>query len=305
MKKILVVDDDDTMRRLLERVLTKADFQVLTAENGRKGWEIFEREKPFLVFSDVEMPEMDGLELLRKIKKKSPQTIVVVMTSYGSEDRVIAVLKLGGDNYLKKPFEISEIHSLANRYKEFSEEKDLFHQAAARVDLLNMNLTLENNLGIASSASKFLIQQLAPFLFGEDLTSIRLGLFEMLLNAIEHGNLEIDYETKTEALHKNEFLDLFEQRRKDPRFIKRRIFVDMEVTQGACRVDVRDQGNGFDWSRWIERRSSDSILATHGRGIMMTQLYFDNIVYNTSGNQVTLIKKLHRPKAFNKIPRKD
>ena len=295
MKKILVVDDDDTMRQLLNVALGKINFEVLTAENGQAGWEVFEREKPFLVFTDVEMPEMDGLELLRKIKKASPHTIVVVMTSYSSEERVIEVLKLGGDNYLKKPFQISEIHSLANRYKQFSEEKDFFQQAAARVDLLNMNLTLENSLGIASSASKFLAQHLEPFLFDEDPTTIRLGFFEMLINAIEHGNLEIDYETKTKALHKNEFSKLFEQRRKDPQFIRRRIFVDMEVKQGVCRVNIRDQGKGFDWRRWIKRGKSDSILATHGRGIMMTQLYFDEIVYNEAGNHVTLIKKLKSP----------
>ena len=299
MKKILVVDDDDTMRRLLERVLRDADFEVLTAADGRQGWEVFEEEKPFLVFSDVEMPKMDGLELLKKIKKSSPQTIVVVMTSYSSEDRVIAVLKLGGDNYLKKPFEISEINSLANRYREFSEEKDLFRQAAGRVDHLHLNLTLENNLGIASSASKFLVRQIEPFLFDEDLTSIRLGLFEMLLNAIEHGNLQIDYESKSEALHKNEFLKLFEQRRKDPNFINRRVFVDMEVDQGACRVDIRDQGSGFDWRRWISRRNSDSVLAAHGRGIMMTQLYFDKIFYNEAGNHVTLIKNLVESKGVD------
>ncbi len=122
--KIFLVDDERILRVTLADELKDAGYHVFEFAEASGVIQTLQQEKPDLLITDIRMPGMDGLELLEKVKKVSPETIVVVMTAYTSVDTAIKALKLGAYDYLSKPFSNEEILHLTQRVAELKEVKD-------------------------------------------------------------------------------------------------------------------------------------------------------------------------------------
>ena len=136
-KKILTVDDDEFVREVLAAYLEDSGYEVLQAENGRLGLELFRRETPDLVMLDLRMPEMDGLEVLGRITEESPDTPVILVSGMGTIGDAIKALKLGAWDYIAKPIhdmlvlehavnkalERAEFIDQRKRYREHLEEE--------------------------------------------------------------------------------------------------------------------------------------------------------------------------------------
>ena len=103
MKKLLVIDDEASTRDLLKMSLESDGYTVFVAEDGPKGLEIFARENPPVVLTDIKMPGMDGIEVLRRVKEKSPDTEVIVITGHGEMNLAVQALHLEASDFINKP----------------------------------------------------------------------------------------------------------------------------------------------------------------------------------------------------------
>lgn len=103
MKKLLIIDDERPILEMLEISLNSEGYDVFTAESGKAGLEIFGRENPKLILTDIKMPGMDGIEVLKSIKEKDSETEVIVITGHGDMDSAIAALRCGASDFLTKP----------------------------------------------------------------------------------------------------------------------------------------------------------------------------------------------------------
>ncbi len=112
---ILVVDDEEMLRKLLFKILDKEGYNVLLASSGREALDILSRERVDLIVTDVKMPEMDGFDLLKKVKEKYSRIGVIVMTAFGDAYTVRDALLLGADEYITKPFKSFEIVMVVER----------------------------------------------------------------------------------------------------------------------------------------------------------------------------------------------
>jgi DNA-binding NtrC family response regulator len=112
---ILVVDDEEMLRKILDKILTKEGYVVHLAASGSEALEILAREHIDLVITDVKMPEMDGFDLLKTIKKDHPHAGIIVMTAFGDAYTVRDALLLGADEYITKPFKSFEIIMVVER----------------------------------------------------------------------------------------------------------------------------------------------------------------------------------------------
>ncbi|MGA8941983.1 MAG: response regulator [Thermoactinomyces sp.] len=110
-KKILVVDDQYGIRLLLQEVFSKENIHIFQASNGKKALEIIQAEKPDLILLDMKMPGMDGLELLRRLRKFNTEAKVIMMTAYGELDMVAEASRLGALTHFTKPFDIEELRT--------------------------------------------------------------------------------------------------------------------------------------------------------------------------------------------------
>ena len=102
--KILVVDDEDIVRTSCSRTLVPEGYDVRLAKNGVEGLRMASEERFDLVLTDLKMPDMDGIDVLRNIKEKWPETHVIIVTGYQTVDTAVKAIKLGANNYIEKPF---------------------------------------------------------------------------------------------------------------------------------------------------------------------------------------------------------
>ena len=125
--KILVAEDDRDSRELLTWILQKLGYQVVAAENGKEAWEVFRRGRFRLVISDVLMPELDGLELCRRIRnhQQSKYTYVIIITALIGKKDYLEGMEAGADDFVTKPFDPDELRArlrVAERIISFQEQ---------------------------------------------------------------------------------------------------------------------------------------------------------------------------------------
>jgi two-component system, OmpR family, KDP operon response regulator KdpE len=137
--KVLVVDDEPPIRKLLRMGLSAQGYDVLDAPNGKTALELLD-EKPNLVILDLGLPDIDGLELLRRIRHSQEGLPVVVLSSRGDEAGKVAALDLGADDYVTKPFGMDELlarmRAALRHQLQVHGERPVFHVDELSVDLV-------------------------------------------------------------------------------------------------------------------------------------------------------------------------
>lgn len=134
LSRILVVDDEESIREFFEIMLKREGYEVLTASNGIKALEILKNQPVDLILSDIQMPEMSGLELLTKVKELDPEMVMLMLTAFGSTETAVEAMKLGAYDYILKPFKIDEV-------------KIVIQQALEKRSLKIENVLLKKELG--------------------------------------------------------------------------------------------------------------------------------------------------------------
>ncbi len=141
-KSILVVDDDESLRRVVEFHLQEAGYRVLTASSGREGWQRCQAEPVDLIVSDLSMADMDGIELLTRSKAMLPDVPVIILTAHGSIDSAVEAMKLGAADYLTKPFSRGQLELAVRKAFDVAalatENRHLRAVVAERLSFANM-----------------------------------------------------------------------------------------------------------------------------------------------------------------------
>lgn len=132
---------------------------------------------------------------------------------------------------------------------------------------------------------------------------LHVGLFEMLMNAVEHGNCEITYEEKTEWLNTHgDIIELIRRKARNPEVRRKKVHFTYRITPERSFFRIRDEGKGFDWRSRIEANSNGGPnLSLHGHGITMTGHYMENLQYNDAGNEVSF-ELSHPRREVNAVP---
>ena len=140
--RILIIDDDKSLRRVLEYNLQEEGYEVRAAESGEEGIYWFEQEKPDLVITDMKMSGMDGLMVLKSIKERSPETLVIIITAFGTVDIAVQAMKSGAYDYITKPFNRDELRLTVKKALAFNglaeENRRLRSELADKADLRTM-----------------------------------------------------------------------------------------------------------------------------------------------------------------------
>jgi len=115
---LLVVDDEALTLRTISRALGEEGYEVFLASSGEEALEMYAQEKPDLALLDVVLPGIDGIEVLRQIKKQNPAAIVLMMSAYHQVERAVEAMKLGAYDYLIKPFHLADLANTIRRATE-------------------------------------------------------------------------------------------------------------------------------------------------------------------------------------------
>jgi len=292
---VLVVDDASVERRKAGGLVEESlGWRVAYAEDGVKALEAIRREAPDVVLTDLQMPQMDGLELVKAIRGQYPLLPVVLMTAHGSEEVALQALRHGAASYVPK-------RSLSRDLAETLEQV----VAAARTSLSHQRLlasmtrtesefSLENDPTLVPALVTLLQETLSGVgLCGEsDRVRISIALSEALTNAMYHGNLELRSELR--ETDEKQYYRLGAERRIQPPFGDRRVFVKMAVSHKDAVFVVRDEGPGFDPATLPDPTDPANLGRVSGRGLLLIQTFMDRVEHNSKGNEITMVKHVQR-----------
>lgn len=297
--RVLIVDDEPFNVEILLEYLEDSGYELDTAEDGQEAWEKLEAAPDYfdVVILDRMMPRMNGMEVLARLKAHPVmQSIpVILQTALAAEDEILEGMQAGAWYYLTKPFDEELLRSVLGtaiedrmRYRRVQEESSA---AGRSFDMMSEGRfrfrTLESARDLAT-----VLANACP-----EPARVVIGLSELFINAVEHGNLGITYDEKSLLREQNRWDEEVAQRLADLRYTEREVEVHFHRDSDCIRVTITDQGDGFDWQKYQEM-DPERAFDTHGRGIAMSRmLSFDALEYRGCGNQVVATVALPRETA--------
>jgi CheY-like chemotaxis protein len=289
---VLIVDDSPLDRRLAEALLqNKARLQTCLAVNGREALESIQRRPPALVVTDLQMPEMDGLELVVAVRRTHPQLPIILMTANGSEDIAMRALQKGATSYVAKRNLAEELAPTAERLIQASRTDRRRQRLMEMMRELDCRLELDNDTEMIPLLVAHFQEQVWRMGLCDHNSKIRIGvaLEEALLNAIYHGNLDLSSDLRQDG--SDRFYRLAQVRRTESPYKDRRVRMYARLDADSATFVIRDEGNGFDVSKLPDPTDPENLLKPSGRGVLMIQLFMDEVRYNERGNEITMIRR--------------
>ena len=285
---VLLVEDDEIISLLIEDALTEVGHQVVTQKDGQAAWDQLQSgDSAFdVILTDRNMPRMDGMALLRKLKSASHlRDIPVIMeTAETSAESIQEGIDQGAHYYLTKPFKpevlVAIVNAAIEQYRDHRQLKETARRAERPFACLHHGSFRFASLDEGRMLANFFAQA------SPDPEKRVIGLQELLINAVEHGNLGLSYQDKTELLMEGRWQEEVERRLGLPAYRERFVEVLFERIPQAIRFTIRDQGEGFDWRKYLDFDPA-RIFDPHGRGIAMARMMsFSSLEYQGNGNTV-------------------
>ncbi len=285
--RILLVDDTPVNLSALASALRPESDAILTAEDGEAGWEVLDADPSFdVVLLDLMMPRLDGMGLLKRMKEdpRFRNVPVILQTADSAPERIAEGIRAGAFYYLTKPLNLQILRSVVRAAlesrQEFLRTAGEMAQGALAASLLHRAEFRYRSPAEARALAALLVR-VYP-----DPERVAVGVWELLINAVEHGNLELAFADKTRLMQERRLLAEVQERLERPEFRDRTAVATLLREPGGLTLTVEDEGPGFDWLPYLEL-APDRAFHTHGRGIAMARaLSFDEITYAGRGNRV-------------------
>ena len=302
MATVLVVDDAAVDRKLVGGLLSKAeDLRVEYAASGTEALAKMETVWPAIVVTDLVMPGMNGLELVQQIVERFPRVPVILMTGKGTEETAVQALKAGAASYVPKTalhtYLLETIHDVLDVVRSK-------HSHERLMDCLmrsEFQFLLNNDAEMIPSLISYVQSLVTSAGVCDESSVIRvcIALEEALRNAMFHGNLELTSEQREGD--PDDYQKLINDRIGREPFASRRLHVTVRIGDDSGTFIVRDQGPGFDPSKLPDPTDPANLEKVSGRGLLLMRTFMDEVSFNSTGNQVTMVKKCPAPCAAGEV----
>jgi DNA-binding response OmpR family regulator len=298
-KRILVVDDEEVIRDVIASKIQKSlGYDVIQASNGIEALKAVEDLMPDLIITDIKMPAMSGIELLGEIRRRRIGSPVIILTGYGTMEDAISAIRLGAKSFIKKPFDINQVILLIENIFAVHQETADVHEIVPFIRSQSFTIRIPNNYIYLSKVINYI------FLTARDcwemdpaeLNDVKVALYEALLNAFEHGNLQVDKASKERCLvlgHSVYRKYLLERMATEENKAKS-ITVFSAIDPIRLEISVLDEGPGFNHGSVNEDLDPESFMRMYGRGLFLIKNLMDEVSFNDRGNMLRFLK--YRPR---------
>jgi CheY-like chemotaxis protein len=289
----LVVDDSAMDRRLAGKLLERAGIEPTYAENGAAALACLEQRAPDVVVTDMQMPEMDGLELVREIRARFARVPVILMTAHGSEEIAVKALQLGAASYVPKRSLAHDLASTVHAVLELSKASRESLRVLEALDRIASSFVLDNDVAAIPPLVAHLEGDLTRLQLCDETELLQIGvaLREALVNAIFHGNLEVSSALR-EIDGGKPYHELAARRRGEAPYRDRRVHITALQSRREVRYRIADEGPGFDPSALPDPTDITQLERVSGRGLMLIRTFMDEVEHNAQGNEITMVKRL-------------
>lgn len=291
MPVLLIVDDSAVDRRLVGGLLEKEhEWTLEFASDGDEALERCKAQPPDLVLTDLQMPKMNGLDLVASLRRELPKVPVLLMTAKGSEEIAVEALQAGAASYVPKRGLSLSLVETVRRVLSASQDDRNHSAVMRRMQFRQEEFLLENDVSLLLTLSRYLQNSLGEVWEMERADRMRIGtaLEEALLNAMYHGNLEVSSKLK-EVDHRS-FYELAERRRHEAPYQNRKVRVEIETTARFVRYVIADEGPGFNPNDIPDPTDPENLDRPCGRGLLLMKAFMSEVEYNSTGNQVIMTR---------------
>jgi CheY-like chemotaxis protein len=296
MPRVLLVEDSQTQALQFQLLLKKDGLDVTLAANGAAGLASIEEALPDIVLTDLQMPEMDGLELVKQVQKRWPLLPVILMTAHGSEETAAEALRAGAASYFPKHSARYDIATTVRDVLEVVQPRREQHRLQEYLAAAESDFVLTNDTSLIRPLITRIQSDVAHLWGGDETNSIRMfvALREALENAVYHGNLEVSSELREDGGF--EYYELANRRRQETPYRDRKVHVHTRISRDGAVFTVRDEGPGFDPSRLPDPADPANLEKASGRGLTLIRTFMDDVRHNAAGNEITMAKRLRKAK---------
>lgn len=286
--KILIVDDEPLNLEIICEYFDGTGYDLILFETGEEAWATLQAPNTTfdLVILDRMMPGLDGISLLKNIKanKRLASLPVIMQTAASSPEQLREGLHAGAYYYLTKPYERDSLLAIVRAaLSDAATKADLQRRLREHGHALQLMNEAKFELSTVEEAGRLaaFLAQASPYPDGAI-----LGLSELLVNGVEHGNLGISYAEKSELKRIDCWQEEIQRRAALPENRDKRVCVEFRREHGRLTIRISDQGKGFNWEKYLDF-DPERAFDPNGRGIALARLTsFDSLQYQGSGNIV-------------------
>ena len=292
MSTLLIVDDDAVDREMARRCVESIqDLETLEAENGEQALAMIAEHTPDVVLTDLRMPVLDGLALVRQASERFPLVSLILMTSRGSELIAAEALTAGAASYVPKADLGELLTETVERVLTIAAARRERAHVLRYLDSSESHFKLANDPKLIAPLVAYLQDDLERIGFGDDPVRSQIGtaLLEALSNAMIHGNLEVSSDLRTGD--STPYQQLIDERRQTEPWSSRRVHCNAKQSPGGVSYVIRDEGPGFDTSKLPDPTRPETMLKAQGRGLFLIHAFMDEVQHNDVGNQIELTKR--------------
>jgi response regulator RpfG family c-di-GMP phosphodiesterase len=278
-------------RKLYSSYTVGRELNILEANNGKECLELLKKHvgKVSAIVTPFVLDDMEGIDLLNELKRKLEWNYIptIVLTSDINEKNLVESVNAGAFYYLERPFGESVFASVLNKAIKDYTTYVFYLNKAQNVNI--SRLVHHGQFKFRTFKEGYEVADwLASLCLGRSRDDIVVGFIELLINAVEHGNLEIGYDEKSERMKSGQYLEGLVSKLEEPEFKDRYVTVDFSHKEGFLEVVITDEGKGFDFSKYLVM-DKKRMFHSHGKGIIMaSNLYFDELEYVEPGNKVKI-----------------
>ena len=292
MATVLIVDDSPVDRRLAQGLLEKKpDFEFDYAENGAEALQRIAAALPDLVLTDLQMPVMNGLELVCQVRERFPLVPVILMTAQGSEEIAAQALASGAASYVPKGRLARDLVETVEMVLATARAHRHHARLMQCVRQSHWTFELDNDPSLIPAAVDHLQQHISRVRFCDETGRVRIAiaLEEALLNALYHGNLELGNDLR--EAEPRRYYALANERRAEEPFRSRTIHFEATFTDREATFVVRDGGQGFDPATVPDPTDPHNLERPCGRGLLLIRTFMDEVRHNERGNELSMVKR--------------
>lgn len=292
--RILFLDDEEMIRDLFREIFGII-HDITLIGSAEEALEVCKDKSFDLIITDVRLPKMSGIDFISRLRDKEINTPFIVITGNQDIEISIRALRLGAVDFFIKPFRMDAIrHSLQKFENLFIFSQELISKNHFQLTHSKQNFAINPSLKNLNQYVNLVMRSISliPGIHTDDILSIKLALYELLGNAIEHGFAGISYEHKASLLSSDvDYVDHVDQICSN---INECVLLEIGFEDQKVYVSLKDRGAGFDPSKVPDPVTDPNASYLSGRGIFLARMNVDELVYNDIGNEVSFSKTLKR-----------
>lgn len=268
------------------------DWNAVAVASAKEAIEIIENRVPDLLITDLQMPEINGIQLVQRVKQIAAALPVLLITDSDNADMAIEALRMGATSFSPKqslsadlPATIAQVIDVAQRMR-YTHDESFCPAPAHQMFVLDnepklIGPTIEN------------LQGHLPQWSDRDRLQIGMAIEEAITNAMHHGNLQVTSDLRSGETEQKYYQTLAE-RKQQPEYYNRKVRIEAEFSEDHICIQISDEGPGFVPANISDPRDAENLRRVSGRGLFLIRTFMDQVAHNSTGNQITMTKLRRR-----------